>query len=188
MRPRVATWRRSGSGVTVAAVRVFRIAVLAACLTSLAAAGCSHQSAQSRSGCEAPTATASTTKPFQVGAAGAPTLGPFSFHPYPYRRGFPVKMIIHAVNPQPQPLVLRGYRCSDGLALRFRYGPGATNQDGPLPPSALEALGVEAQTLQPVGEGGDHTGYVLPTSSGEWLIILTRGGKALGTLRLDVEP
>jgi hypothetical protein len=131
---------------------------------------------------------ASTSRAIGVDAASAPRVGPLTFHPYPYQRGYPTKMLIHAVVRQSQPLVLRGRRCSDGLALRFRYAQGAPDQQGPFSATGLQALVVEAQTLPPIPAGTDHTGYVLPTSAGNWLIEVTQAGATLGTLRLDVGP
>ena len=156
--------------------------------TVLALTACTHGTRHgSVSGCGNPTATASTRQPKPIGATGAPRVGPFTFHPYPYRRGYPTKMVIHAVARQPRPFVLRGYRCSDALALRFRYDQGAPERPGPFSASALEAQGVEAQTLAPITAGGDHTGYVLPTGTGDWLVVVGQAGATVGTLRLDVE-
>jgi len=176
--------------VTVEGVRPASVVVLAGCLlTILGSTGCTSSSGTSAAnGCAHPTVTASTKHTIGVGAPGAPRIGPLTFHPYPYTQGYPLKMLIHAVSPQRWPIVLRGYRCSDALALRFRYGGGASDQRGPFSPDALEALGVKAQTLRPLPSGEDHTGYVLPTSPGKWLIVVTQAGASVGALRLDVEP
>jgi len=44
--------------------------------------------------CSRPDGIGSADRPVGVGKPGAPTIGPLSFHPYPYERGFPTKMII----------------------------------------------------------------------------------------------
>jgi len=71
--------------------------------------------------CSRPDGTASTNRPVPLGKPGAPTIGPLSFHPYPYAPGFPTKMIIRAEHDLALPVVMRGYRCSDGKPLRFQF-------------------------------------------------------------------
>lgn len=139
------------------------------------------------SGCRHPTAIASTNRHIQVGKAGAPTIGPLSFHPYPYDAGYPTKMIIHAEVDQTQPLVLHGYRCTDGRTLRFSYDQDALPAQPPYTEHQLQTLGDVAETLKPIrAPYGDHLGYALFSSSGQWLITVTEGSTTLGMLRVDV--
>jgi hypothetical protein len=135
--------------------------------------------------CKSPTATASTNHPVVVGAPDAPAVGPLSFHPYPYENGYPTKMVIEAVMNQARTITLRGYRCSDARTLTFRYGPGALVSPPPLTASRLAAAGVPAQALYPVAAGEGHTGYVLLTSAGRWIIEVSQGHRLLGTVLLD---
>jgi hypothetical protein len=150
-------------------------------LALLASAACTHRGRQQgTSGCDHPTATASTRRPVAVGVAGAPKVGPLTFHPYPYEAGRPTKMVIHALSDQSTSLTLRGYRCDGRLPLRFWYDHG-------LPSSGGKLIGVQTATLMPRQAGSDHTGYVMPTSTGRWLIVVSQGQTTLGTLLLDVE-
>ena len=139
--------------------------------------------------CRHPNAIASTNRHFQVGEPGAPTVGPLSFHPYPYQAGYPTKMIIHVVHDVPQPVVLRGYRCTDGRVLRFNYTRDPSTL--PTPPytaQQLQELGDLVATLRPVPAGADTGGYALFSSAGQWLVTLARSGTIVGVLRIDVEP
>ncbi len=149
-------------------------------LALLASAACTHGvSHQGASGCDHPNATASTQRTVAVGAAGAPRVGPLTFHPYPYEAGRPTKMVVHAATDQSTSLTLQGYRCGGGPPLRFWYDRGL--------PGSGQLTGVETETLAPLQAGGDHTGYVIPTSTGQWLIVVSQGRTTVGTLLLDVE-
>lgn len=128
---------------------------------------------------------ASTNQPVAVGAPGAPAVGPLSFHPYPYEDGYPTKMIIAAVVNETGTITLRGYRCADVRILTFRYGPGPLTTPPPLAASQLAAAGVPAQALYPLAAGEGHTGYVLLTSAGRWIIEVSQGRRLYGTLLLD---
>ena len=142
------------------------------------------------SACRHPNAIASTNRHFQVGKPGAPTVGPLSFHPYPYRARYPTKMIIHAVQDLTQPVVMRGFRCADARVLRFYY-----NRDAlylPTPPfteqQLQENLGDPVANLKPMPAGADDLGYALFSSDGQWLVTLAHGNAIFGVLRIDVEP
>ncbi|SRR6266704_3111128 len=83
-------------------------------------------------GCAHPTATAATYRPVRVGSPGAPRVGPVTFHPYPYQRPLPDKVLIHRVSAFPGgSLSLTGYNCRDGRILRFWHCDIAT-LPGPL--------------------------------------------------------
>jgi hypothetical protein len=135
--------------------------------------------------CKNPTAKASTSHPVTVGAPDAPAVGPLSFHPYPYQIGYPTKMVIAAVVNQASTITLRGYRCSDARTLTFVYGQASLNLPPPLTAAQLAASGVPAQALNPIAAGDGHTGYVLLTSAGRWIIEVSQGHRLLGTLLLD---
>lgn len=88
-------------------------------------------------------------------------------------------MVIHAASPQSAPLTLQGYRCDDRRPLSFWYDQGS--------PASGQLAGVDTATLAPLRVGGDHTGYVMPTTTGRWLILVRQRQTTLGTLLLDVE-
>ncbi len=131
--------------------------------------------------CSRPDGIGSTNRPVQVGKPGAPTIGPLSFHPYPYAPGDPTKMIIHAEHALAQPVVMRGYRCSDGKPLRFQFTYGGDTL--PTPPYSVhqmqDVFGHTDAALHPMTAGGDMGGYALFSSTGRWAITLQRGGTVL---------
>jgi len=141
--------------------------------TADAAAACAH-----------PTAT--TGQQVGEGSPNAPTIGPLSFHPYPYRPGFVTKMIIHPVQDQPQTIVLTGQRCSDRRPLRFWYGRNELPPDPPLSEEQLQSLGDLAQSLPPTTANADHGGYVLFSGPGQWEITVRQGGTNIGVLLVTV--
>lgn len=138
--------------------------------------------------CSRPDGIGSTNRPVQVGKPGAPTIGPLSFHPYPYAPGFPTKMIVYAEHDLAQPVVTRGYRCSDGKPLRFQFTYGGDTL--PTPPytdhQMQQVLGHTDAALHPMTAGGDMGGYALFSSAGQWAITLEQGKTVLGLVRIDV--
>ncbi len=130
----------------------------------------------------------STDRPVPVGKPGTPAIGPVSFHPYPYAPGFPTKVIIRAEHDLAQPVVMRGYRCSDGKPLRFHFSYGGDTL--PTPPFSdhqmQEVLGHTDAALHPMTAGADLGGYALFSSQGQWAITLERSGTVLGLVRIDV--
>jgi hypothetical protein len=138
--------------------------------------------------CSRPDGIGSTNRPVPLGKPGAPTIGPLSFHPYPYAPGFPTKMIIRAEHDLAQPVVMRGYRCSDGKPLRFQFTYGGDTL--PTPPytdhQMQQVLGHTAAALHPMTAGGDMGGYALFSSEGQWAITLERSGTVLGLVRINV--
>lgn len=136
--------------------------------------------------CAHPGATAGTDRPIGVGASNAPTIGPFTFHPYPYQSGYPTKMIIHAVQGQTRTIVLTGQRCSDRRPLRFWYARNQPLPDPPLTVQQLQSLGDSAAALPPIAADTDHTGYALFTGTGRWEITVQQGGRNLGVLLVTV--
>jgi hypothetical protein len=135
--------------------------------------------------CRHPDTIASTSRHVGVGNPNAPTIGPLSFHPYPYWAGDPTKMIIHAERDLTRPVVLRGYRCSDQHALRFAQYPDLPTTP-PYTAQQLQTLGSPTAYEAPMPAGGDHGGYALFSSTGQWLIIVTEGSTTLGVLRVDI--
>lgn len=103
--------------------------------------------------------------------------------------GYPTKTIILAESDLPEPVVIRGYRCSDGRALRFYYNHNADSL--PSPPyneTLLSELGDVAVTLMPMKSGAHKGGYLLFSGAGQWVIFFTDDAGVVGTLRIDAEP
>lgn len=139
------------------------------------------------SACRRPNAIASTERPVQIGQPGAATLGPLSFHPYPYQAGYPTKMLIHSERDQTKPLVLRGYRCTDRRTLRFSYSVDPELPTPPFTQQQMEArLGHPVANLKPLPANNEHHGYALFSSAGQWLLTLAQGSTTLGVVRIDV--
>lgn len=138
--------------------------------------------------CRIPTARAATSRRIAVGEAGAPAAGPFSFHTYPYMAGLPTKMIISADRKQQEPVVLRGFNCADRTPLRFWYDKGLLPGDPQLPltQKRMETIGDLAEHLPPIPANTDHTGYVLFSSVGDWLITLSIRGTPTDSLLITV--
>jgi hypothetical protein len=136
--------------------------------------------------CARPTTTTTTGQRIGIGSPIAPTIGPLSFHPYPYQPGFITKMLIHPVRDQPQTIVLTGQRCSDGRPLRFWYGRTYLPPPPPLSEEQLQSLGDLAQSLPPTPANVDHGGYVLFSGPGRWEITVSQGDTNLGVLLVTV--
>lgn len=74
---------------------------------------------------------------------------------YPFRAGYPTKVLIGAVRRPNEPLSIRGQRCSDGRRLRFFYARNPAGQldiRAPGPPyraSVLERAGQAFALLKP---------------------------------------
>lgn len=123
----------------------------------------------------------------QIGKPGAATVGPLSFHPYPYQAGYPTKMLIHTERAQTSAIVLRGYRCADGRVLRFSYSAEPELPTPPFTQQQMEAkLGHPVAHLPPLPADNEHHGYALFSGIGEWLLILDRGSTTVGVVRIDV--
>lgn len=136
--------------------------------------------------CGVATAAIATDRSVPIGSRSAPTAGPYSFHPYPYVPGYPTKVLIHAVRAQRGPISLRGLRCSDGHPLRFWYDRGSLPEQPPMTAQEMQTAGDAVATLEPIPKGTDHTGYMLFSSPGEWVIRVSAGGSSLGNLAVKV--
>jgi hypothetical protein len=140
------------------------------------------------SACRHPDAIVSTSHPVPVGQPAAPSIGPLSFHPYPYAPGTPTKMIINAEHNLVRPAVMRGFRCSDRRVLRSLFSRGADTL--PNPPYSEHQmttdLGGPLVELAAMPVGGNLGGYALFSSPGQWAIILTENETTVGLLRIDV--
>lgn len=136
--------------------------------------------------CRHASASASSNHTVPVDSPGAPTVGPLSFHLYPYQSGQPTKMIIHAVRTQIASITLTGFNCTDGRPLHFAYNGQLAGVTGVQLGSRLVTYGTAAEHLAPIRVGTDHTGYVLFTETGRWLVQLESDTTNLGSILLNV--
>jgi hypothetical protein len=127
---------------------------------------------------------------------GAP-LGPLMVRNFPddattavvtvYEPGYATKVVIVVARPFTQPLTLRGYRCSDGSALRFATSyPFALNST-PAPSDAFAEAGEVAPVIDPVSNlpvgvvmSPRVPAYMLFTSSGKWVLEVRQGNELEG--------
>jgi hypothetical protein len=114
-------------------------------------------------------------------------LGPLQLDVYPFRPGYPDKVLIGAVGRLHGPLMIRGRRCSDGIQLRFFYArnSGQLNIRAPGPPyaiSVLERAGQASAYLKPYpGAQNFFTGYFLFPTAGRYRVKLYSGTSSLDT-------
>lgn len=163
------------------------MAVLASCTSSGGPTPPPTPSGSGKTGgCGVATATIATDRSVPVDSLSAPTVGPYSFHPYPYAPGYPTKVLIHAFRAQRGPISLRGFRCSDGRPLRFWYERGSLPEQPPMTTQEMQSAGDAVATLEPIPKGTDHTGYMLFSSPGEWVIRVSAEGSSLGHLVVNV--
>jgi hypothetical protein len=113
-------------------------------------------------------------------------LGPLQLDVYPFRAGYPDKVLIGAVRRLHGPLTIRGQGCSDGRPLRFFYARSLNGQldiRGPGPPyaiSLLERAGQASAYLKPYSGGQNFfTGYFLFPRAGKYRVKLYAGASRL---------
>jgi hypothetical protein len=110
-----------------------------------------------------------------------------------YVPGYATKVVTVVARPFEKPLTLHGWRCADGVPLRFAWGyPFASNSTA-APSSVFEAAGEEAPVIEPptsVPSSGSYGAkappYFLFASSGKWLLELRDGGTIMGRVILLV--
>lgn len=107
-----------------------------------------------------------------------------------YVPGYATKVVTVVAEPFSGPLTLRGWRCSDGVSLRFAWNyPFALNST-PAPSDVFAAAGEEAPVIQPttlipsreyrVVSGANAPPYFLFTSSGKWLLEVREAATTVG--------
>lgn len=107
-------------------------------------------------------------------------LGPLQLGIYPFRAGYPTKVLIGVVRRLRGPLTIRGRRCGDGRRLRFSYGNSALDIHAPGPPyaiSVLEHAGQASAYLKEPQPGARDffTGYFLFPTPGKYEVKLYAG-------------
>jgi hypothetical protein len=135
--------------------------------------------------CSHPTATVATDHPLQIGSPDLPTVGPIGLHSDPYQAGSPTRTHVEARSAHPDPITLTGYNCRDRATLHFWYGPQG---DGSLPVPAvrLDEQGTMLTTLRPGPAGQTFHGYLMFTTTGDWLIVARTPHGLLGTVLVHV--
>jgi hypothetical protein len=95
-----------------------------------------------------------------------------------YQPGYALKVLIVVAEPFTKPLTMRGFRCSDGSALRFAATYPFAFNSTPAPSDVYAAAGEAApvigpMTTLPVGVvlgAPNAPPYMLFTSSGKWVL------------------
>jgi len=137
--------------------------------------------------CTHPTRSASTHQTIAVAAPNAPRIGPLSVHPYPYAAGYPTKVLLHPVREVDATLHLTGQSCRDERALRFIYGSvGLPAGQPPYSEQQLGTLGTTDAELPPQAGDSDYTGYMLFSETGPWIVVLSRAGRVVGSILINV--
>jgi hypothetical protein len=120
-------------------------------------------------------------------------LGPLQLDVYPFRAGYPDKVLIGAVGRLHRALTIRGRRCSDGRRLRFFYARNPSGQleiRAPGPPyaiSVLERAGQPSAYLKPYpGTQNFFTGYFLFPTAGRYRVKLYSGTRNLDTAVISI--
>jgi hypothetical protein len=100
--------------------------------------------------------------------------------------------VIYAPHRLPRPLTLRGFRCSDGLPLRFWFF-DASDPPGlprPAPASLLRRKGDLIATLWPyapiTAPIRGYAGEVLFSGPGLWKILVRDGRRLVGSIVVHV--
>jgi hypothetical protein len=135
--------------------------------------------------CSHPTATVATDHTLQIGSPDLPTVGPIGLHPDPYQAGSATRTHVEARAAHPDPITLTGYNCRDRAPLHFWYDPQG---DGslPVPEVRLDEQGTTATTLPAGPTGQTFHGYLLFTTTGDWLIVARTHHGLLGTVLVHV--
>ena len=102
--------------------------------------------------------------------------------------GSPTKVLIHVLDPLPQPVTISGARCSDGQPLRFWYAGGPPFALGPsstpVPEQVLAQTGDLTFTISQVS---DYPGYMLFTTNGSWRVLAQIAGRDVGEIVIAVD-
>ena len=140
--------------------------------------------------------------PHQPGFTGPP-LGPLLVRQFAdevttavigyYLPGYATKVVTVLARPFDKPLTLRGWRCADGVPLRFAWVYPFGLNSTPAPPAMFKEAGEQAPVIQPTTSidstgvlGANAPPYFLFTSSGKWLIELREGATTVGRVVLLV--
>jgi hypothetical protein len=94
-----------------------------------------------------------------------------------YKPGYALKVLIVVAKPFTKPLTMRGFRCSDGSALRFAATYPFAFNSTPAPSDVYAAAGEAAPVIEPmttvpagVPSAPNAYPYMLFTSSGKWVL------------------
>lgn len=110
-----------------------------------------------------------------------------------YVPGYATKVVTVVARPFDRRLTLHGWRCADGVPLRFAWGYPFALDSTPAPSDVFAVAGEEAPVIEPmttVPSSGVHGAkappYFLFASTGKWLLELRDGGTTVGRAVLQV--
>jgi hypothetical protein len=103
-----------------------------------------------------------------------------------YRHGYPTKLLI-AAKPRGRTrrVVLRGWRCSDRLPLRFWYRNANLPFSGQVTDSELAStgdLGLKVRLRDMRRQRWQMTGYLMFSSPGTWIVKAYVGSRGVGSV------
>ena len=135
--------------------------------------------------CDSPSAVVATDHTLPIGSPAVPTVGPIALHTDPYGAGSPTRAHVEARDTHPDPITLTGYNCRDRARLRFWY---EHEESSSLPSSdvPLGGQGVTITTLPAGPAGQTWHGYLMFTTTGDWLIIARTPSGLVGTVLVHV--
>jgi hypothetical protein len=138
-------------------------------------------------GCGAPTPVVPMTR---SGLTNAHPLGNLLwFAGGSYRQGYATKLLIAAKpHARTRRVVLRGWRCSDRLPLRFWYRNAYPPFSGQVADSVLASTGDLGQKvrLREMRRGRwQMTGYLMFSSPGTWIVTAYVGSRPVGAVVFD---
>jgi hypothetical protein len=106
-----------------------------------------------------------------------------------YRQGYATKLLIAAKpHARTRRVVLRGWRCSDRLPLRFWYRNAYPPFSGQVSDSVLASTGDLAQKVRLRDmrrQRWSMTGYLMFSSPGTWIVTAYVGSRAVGAVVFD---
>jgi hypothetical protein len=106
-----------------------------------------------------------------------------------YRQGYATKLLIAAKpHGRTQRVVLRGWRCSDRLPLRFWYRNAPPPFSGLVSDSVLAStgdLGQKVRLREMRRQRWQMTGYLMFSSPGTWIVKAYVGSRAVGAVVFD---
>ena len=107
---------------------------------------------------------------------------------YPYRRGYPTKVIVAPQRAMTEPLIVRGRQCTTGKRLRFWYRDGDPFARLPVSAARLRAKGALSAVFGPWAEGGEPAagGFFNFWAGGRWKITASIGTQTVAAIVVQV--
>jgi hypothetical protein len=106
---------------------------------------------------------------------------------YPYRRGYPTKVVVESHGALANTIVVRGRRCGSGRLLRFWFREGEPFRVVPTSAARLRSTGTLRIAVGPYpADGSGGGGYFNFWAGGKWKIVAYEQGRLVGVAILDL--